>query len=57
MRIVFPEEIDRLVDIIAPYMIYDHDKGEMVLRADAPATVREAKEKYHKWVMENCYHK
>ena len=55
MRILFPEEINRLVDIIGPYMKYDPDKGEMVLRPDAPEAVKEAKEKYYKWYEENCY--
>ena len=55
MRVTFPEEIARLADMIDQYMKYDHDKGEMVLREDAPQEIREAKEKIHKWYTENFY--
>ena len=54
MRIIFPKEIDELSDLISPYMIYDKDKGEMVLMDDAPVEIVEAKRKYHKWLEENA---
>ena len=38
MRVIYPERINKLIDIVAPYMEYVPEKG-MVLREDAPPEV------------------
>ncbi len=38
MRVIYPEEINRLIDIVTPYMEYVPGVG-MVLREDAPPEV------------------
>lgn len=57
MRVVFPKEINKLVDMIGPYMRYDPVRRETVLQSDAPAEIVEAHKKYCEWYMENCYSK
>ena len=49
MRCVYPEKIEKLIYLIAPYTVYMKGKGR-VLRDDAPPEIIEAKkelDKYH----------
>ena len=50
MRIKYSEEVDRLAEVIAPYITSDPKTHYWVLRDDAPNDIVEAYEKYCKLI-------
>ena len=50
MRLIIPDDIGRLADVIAPYMVMDESKKMFILREDAPQEVKAAHEEYTKWM-------
>lgn len=50
MRVATPPEIDKLVEMQAPYVYYDHKLEEVVLRNDAPPEVQEARRRFLAWM-------
>ena len=53
MRVIIPENISKLADVFAPYLVFDEEKKEYVLREDAPEEIVKAKQEYHSWFEKN----
>ena len=49
MRIIMPDEICALADLITPYMVKNKEGTALVLKDDAPEEVVAAKKKYDDW--------
>ena len=41
MRIIYPKEIYEAEDILEPYIVYDAEFEEFVLKEDAPQEIQE----------------
>lgn len=57
MRINYPDDIDKEIDAINPYLKLDHERRQYVVRDDAPPGMAERyealKEKMHQYRVEN----
>lgn len=42
MTIFYDPEYDRLATLVAPYWVYDEEKGDLVIPEDAPKEIHEA---------------
>lgn len=49
MRKMPPDNISKLADIFAPYLVLDREKKEYVLKDNAPAVAIQAKRAFHEW--------
>lgn len=53
MRIEIPDDIKALTNVFAPFMVMDEETKMLVLKDDAPAEAKDAREKYHSWWLEH----
>ena len=53
MRIIIPDHISKIADLIAPYMILDVKKKQYVLAENAPKEVVDAARTYYQWFENN----
>ena len=54
MRVMIPERIKKLAELIKPYMEFDPQKKGFFLKEDAPNEIIAAQKEYHEWMSENC---
>lgn len=54
MRVIIPERIKKLANLIKPYMEFNTQKRGFFLKDDAPEEIVAAQKEYHEWMDKNC---
>lgn len=53
MRVKLPDKISKIADMVIPYLSFDLDKQEYILRENAPSKIVEAYQIYLEWFGSN----